>query len=803
MFRRTSSLFLLFSSLFSQIAIQGYVYDRDLHRPIGGALIQVLMGDSILSATFSDTTGYFLLQLPQGGRVSLKVEMAGYKPYYVDEIIVSSRRPWQGEIHLSSYEIEGVTITGTSGLTPVNEMALLSVRPFSVRETERYAGSRGDPSRMASNFAGVQGADDSRNDLIVRGNSPLSLIWRMNHIYIPNPNHFAIPGTNGGPISLLNNQYLANSDFYNGAMPSEFGNGTAAAFDLYMRNPTPTHFVKQFQLGLLGTELLLEGPLSKRKQHGPSFLLNYRYSTLQLFHLLRIPIGTNAIPFYQDGAFRLTIPSKKGRSLAFWGISGTSRIDIVLSTMEKPTDETLLYGDEDRDQYFRSSTALTGFQYLHPLTEKSYFSLNGGFTTQIVSVHHDKIFRHIENGAYVLDSLVPILGYRFQESSLPVHFFLKSTRSSSSRVKVGIHIVPYFLAYLDTVRQVFFASQDTVITPWRKRWDDQAQTLLLQPYIQWAFQPFPGIEVVTGFTGLYYSINVNSFSPFEPRLSLAYHLSEKAKLKFGTGLYSQTQPHFLYFFSDSVSQGNRILYNKNLGLTKSIHLVTGYEYLHPKGHYFLTEIYYQYLFNIPIEKDRQTPYSLMNAGTGFSRIFPPPLVNKGVGRNMGIEFTFQKPFNQDFFYLFTLSLFNSQYQGSDGRWYNSTYNGNFILNLLGGYAFQLKKATSLILSTKVTWSGSRRYGDIDTTATVFQQEVVFRDNENFNRYRFPNYFRWDVRINWIRVGERLTHEIGLDLINLTNQKNILTYTYVPNASNPLRYEYQLGFLPIFFYRINF
>lgn len=222
---RISAFVLIGPILFAQVTIHGYVYDKDLRKPIQGALVELLLEDSVVSATYSDTTGYFQIQVVQGGRFSLRVSFPGYKPYLQDEVIISPHRPWQGEIYLSSYELKGITIQSNTGLMPVNEMALLSVRPFTVRETERYAGSRGDPSRMASNFAGVQGADDSRNDLVVRGNSPLSLIWRMNQIYIPNPNHFAIPGTNGGPVSLLNNQYLANSDFYNGTMPPEFGNG--------------------------------------------------------------------------------------------------------------------------------------------------------------------------------------------------------------------------------------------------------------------------------------------------------------------------------------------------------------------------------------------------------------------------------------------------------------------------------------------------------------------------------------------------------------------------------------------------
>tara|TARA_B110000037_G_scaffold223139_1_gene302732 strand:- start:90825 stop:91316 length:492 start_codon:yes stop_codon:yes gene_type:complete len=163
---------------------------------------------------------------------------------------------------------------------------------------------------MVQNFAGAQGSDDSSNDIVIRGNSPSGVLFRMEGIDIPNPNHFARFGTTGGLISILNNNVMANSDFLTGAFPAEYGNAIAGVFDLKMCNGNNEKHDFMFQIGFNGAELMAEGPISKKK--GSSYLLNYRYSTLGLFKLIGINFGSTAVPNYQDGSFKLNFPSKKG-----------------------------------------------------------------------------------------------------------------------------------------------------------------------------------------------------------------------------------------------------------------------------------------------------------------------------------------------------------------------------------------------------------------------------------------------------------------------------------------------------------
>ena len=228
----------------------------------------------------------------------------------------------------SFIEQEAVVVTGRKKGQVINELALISSQQFSVSETDRYPGSRSDPARMASNFAGVGGADDSRNDIVIRGNSPLGVVWRVEGVDIPNPSHFSISGSTGGPVSILNNKILANSDFFMSAFPAEYGNSTSGVFDLKLRkgNDSKHEFTGQF--GFLGTELMAEGPMGKDGKS--SYLVMGRYSTLSLFSSLGIKIGTDAIPTYGDGAFKFNWKLKNGGALSLFAIGGASDIAIEI-----------------------------------------------------------------------------------------------------------------------------------------------------------------------------------------------------------------------------------------------------------------------------------------------------------------------------------------------------------------------------------------------------------------------------------------------------------------------------------------
>lgn len=210
------------------------------------------------------------------------VQMVGYEEVILSQIELKSAKELVLEIEMQEAvaRFDEVVISGRKNKEkPVNEMASVSARSFTVEETSRYAAAAFDPAGMAQNFAGVtSGGDDLYNEIVVRGNSPKGVLWRLEGVEIANPNHFAAGGGQGGAISMLSSTTLGNSDFYTGAFPAEYGNALSGVFDLKLRKGNTQKRESSFMIGALGLEVGTEGPLSKK--YGGSYLVNYRYSTL-------------------------------------------------------------------------------------------------------------------------------------------------------------------------------------------------------------------------------------------------------------------------------------------------------------------------------------------------------------------------------------------------------------------------------------------------------------------------------------------------------------------------------------------
>jgi hypothetical protein len=267
------------------------------------------------------------------------------------------------------------------------------------------------------------------------------------------------------------------------------------------------------------------------------------------------------------------------------------------------------------------------------------------------------------------------------------------------------------------------------------------------------------------------------------------------------GYHSQTQPLYTRYY---INEGNTTAHNEDLGLTYSKHVVLGYSHQLNKNFGLKTEAYYQDLSGIPVEI-AESSFSLTNAGSGFARVFPDTLNNSGTGYNYGLEVTLQRYFNKNWHALFSGCLYNSRYTPSDGIERNTSFNGQYAVNFLAGREFQIKNNT-LGLGIKATGAGGKRRGVVDHIASAEQGEVIFQDN-GFNESQFKDYFRFDIKTTYKINKNNITHEIGIDLVNVTSSKNILSYSYAPNNTPDLNDDvvenYQLGFLPIFYYRIDF
>ena len=290
--------------------VRGTAFDKDSKQPLIGAIVSVVSETKKLIAT-TDANGLFKIINVPLGRQTLKVTYLGYEPLSIPDIIVTAGKEVVLDLGLTEAlkKMNDIVISydrKKDRTVTNNEMASVSSRSFNPDDTKKFAGALGDPSRMAANFAGVVAGNDSRNDIVVRGNSPNAMLWQLEGVNIPNPNHFGSNFGTGGPVSMLNANNIGKSDFFTSAFPAQYGNANGGVFDLVMRegNNEKKEFIGQ--IGFNGFELGAEGPFSKKSK--ASYIFNYRYSTLGLMKAAGLNVGTGAAtPLYQDMNFKITV----------------------------------------------------------------------------------------------------------------------------------------------------------------------------------------------------------------------------------------------------------------------------------------------------------------------------------------------------------------------------------------------------------------------------------------------------------------------------------------------------------------
>ncbi|MES2514603.1 MAG: TonB-dependent receptor, partial [Bacteroidota bacterium] len=502
--------------------IRGTVLDKQTQSPLPGAVISILNSDPIM-ATTTDENGKFRFDNVLLGRKQLKIALISYKEKSQTVVLTTGKETVLNiELEESAVQGEEVVVTAEIDKTKTNnKMATVSSRVFSTEEANRYAGSRGDPARMAANFAGVSGANDSRNDIIIRGNSPLGILWRLNGLDIPNPNHFGSMGSSGGPISILNNNTLDNSDFMTGAFPADYGNATAGVFDLKMRTGNNEKYEFLGMVGFNGFELGAEGPFSKKKKNG-SFMVNYRYSTLSIFKYIGLDFGTgSAVPQYQDLTFKVDLPTKKAGKFTVWGIGGLSYAELLQSQQSKDNN---LYGYSGRDTYFRSNVGAGGISNTYLLNSSSYIKTNLGVSGQYNGIRADRV-----DTSTSPTTIRPEYRNTSYTTRYSGNFTYNKKFNSRNFVNAGL--------YADVYNTTFVDSIDSDGNGFVTLRNYKGQTALMRGFIQWKHSFSEKFSVNTGFTYQYLLLN-NSQSP-EPRLGLKYEFNKKQSVSFGAGLHSQ------------------------------------------------------------------------------------------------------------------------------------------------------------------------------------------------------------------------------------------------------------------------
>ena len=755
--------------------IKGKVIDKQSEFPLMGAEIVTRVNGQDYWAVCDEQGAYHINNVPIG-KINIKAHYSGFNTQSFTQIDLDSGKELVVNFALLE-KLEGLdeVIIKAKGKRSNVTFVTASASSFNVEQTDQYAGSLNDVSRMAMNYAGVSGSDDTRNDIIVRGNNPASLLWIVEGAMVPSPNHFSTSGSSGGPVSMLNINTLSRSDFLSGAFPANFGNTTSAAFDLQFRTPNKdeTEFVGQ--IGFAGVELGVEGPFSKKRDI--SYLLNYRYSTIAIFDLMGLDMGLGtAIPKYQDINAIVNIPTKKMGTFKLWTISGIGNIRFENKTEEDGNN----YIDLDDSELYKKNTNI-----ISGLTHKYFFNKK---TSSKVSISYSNIDEIVEIDTLGVDDKY----HRFFEDNLITSYTTIDAKINSkvnvkNKISGGVSYTNYGIDF------------DLKLTN-RYESNIDKNTALASAYINWQHRFTDDFVMNTGVR--YQHFTLNDQGAFEPRVGIKYN-TNKTSISLAYGLHSNIHPLLSYFTKQETAPLNFEYANTDLEFVKSHHFVAGINQKLGNKINVKLEAYYQYLFDVPVSHINTT-YSIINSGyndPGGSQLFYDELFNEGKGENYGLDMTFEYPLTNGFYGLLTGSLYESKYLAKDDIWRNTAWNGNYMTSLLTGKEIKLGIKSSLSFDINLNYAGGRRYTEIDKEASALAGEAVYLTDKSFEN-RLPDYFRTDLKISYKLNGKKINQEWQLDFRNAFNRKNVFSRNY-NISTGEIDTAYQTGFLPVMQYRILF
>ncbi len=773
--------------------IRGSVLDQQSDVPLIGVTIELL--DALEpTGVVTEPDGSFALEKVPVGRQTLRFSYIGYEGVTIPNIVVTSGKEVFLEVKMAeSYtQLNEVVVTAQVDKDKAgNELATISARQFSLEEVTRYSGARNDAARMAANFAGVNISDDSRNDIVIRGNSPTGLLWRLDGVAIPNPNHYSTLGTTGGPVSALNTNLLKNSDFLTSAFPAEYGNALSGVFDIALRSGNKENHEYTFQLAAFsGLEAMAEGPLEgkKRKEkgksegNGGSYLVSYRHSFAELAVEAGLNIGTTATPKYKDLSFKVDLPKTKFGNFSLFGIGGLSTIDFIGKDLA--ADD--FYGETDQNSYVTSQLGIIGLTHRLLLNETTYLK------TTIVASNSSNTYK--EERVLADQSVRQHLAVDDAVNRYTISSLLNKKYNARLTLRTGV------------IGEVFNLKNNLRDREARPDWvtlrDFNGNLGLLQAYAQSQYRLSERFTLNAGLHGQY--LTFNDTWAVEPRLAVNYHLTPSQTLNLGYGLHSQMQPLPMYFLQIQQVDGSFVRTNKDMEFTRSHQVVLGYDLKVGGDWRIKAETYYQALGNVPVESISGS-FSMLNVGADFG--FPEAqfLVNEGTGKNYGVELTVEKFFSRGYYVLVTGSLFDSKYKGSDGVERNTAFNNKYTLNFLAGKEVKIgkDKRNALTFDTKFTTAGGRYLTPIDLAASIAEGKQVFQENKAYSE-RIDPYLRWDVKFGYRLNSKKrkLSQQFFLDFQNVTNHENVFTYRF-NRQKGEVQQVNQIGFFPDVLWRVQF
>ncbi len=749
--------------------IRGIVTDSKSNTPIEYATINILRNPSLGAVT--DSLGEFRIKDVPVGRYNIQTSYMGYHTNIVNEVLVTSSK----EIHLDISLNENMQQLNEIVVHPevkkaelVNPMAITGGRMISMEEASRFANGFDDPARLSSAFAGVAG-DVGTNAIAIRGNSPQYTQWRLEGIEIPNPTHFAdLAGLGGGILSALSTQMIGNSDFYNGAFPAEYSNALSGVFDFHIRNGNNQKYEYAFQLGLMGIDLASEGPISKKR--GSSYLFNYRFSTTSLAS------GGESNLKYQDLSFKFHLPTKKAGIFSIWGLG-------LIDKNKADAEERSKWETQvDRQSAKNNMTKLVG-----GITHKYFIDENTYLRSSLSATYSED---HISANQQTLeDKSVPVGDIRNRKWDIVFNSYINKKFSPSHTNRSGITItgLNYDLDY--KVSPNFGLNK-----PMEQISKGNGESMVLSAFSSSVLAISRNVTAGLGITTQYLALNDNW--SLEPRVALKWMPVNRHSFSVAYGLHSRREKLDYYFIEQDID-GKKAT-NKYLDFSRAHHIGFSYDWNISSNLHLKIEPYYQYLYNIPVEEN--SSFSLINHEDFYlNRI----LINKGAGKNYGIDITLEQYMTNGFYYMLTGSVFKSKYKGRDNIWRNTRMDRGFLLNALAGKEWMVgkRKQNMFSVNARLFFHGGDRYTPIDEDKTNEEHDIILDESNAFSK-KFSPVLNGDISVNYRINKRKLSHEFSLKMLNVGIRTGMHFYEY-NEKTNKIKKENGTGIIPNVSYKLYF
>jgi outer membrane receptor for ferrienterochelin and colicin len=776
----TLTLFLLTLLASAQTGtLTGKVYNASDNQPIPFADV-VLENTNYYTTT--DENGWFVIDNIKPGVYNVVITLLGFEEERISEVSINNIRTQNLEVLLSenTAQLEEVIVKSNAFRTKAESP--VSVAKIGITEIMRSPGANRDISFVVRNLPGVATTNAFRNDLIVRGGSPGENKFYMDGIEIPNLNHFATQGSSGGPVGMVNVNFIQNVDFYTGSFPANRGNALSSVMDITSKMPNAKAFTGNVTIGSSDFGLTLDTPTGANS----GMLLSVRRSYLQfLFDALKLPF----LPVYNDVQYSHRFNLNDKNQLTLLGLGAYDDSKLNKNVNDGVTDTEILERNNfilNRLPSFKQWNYVVGANWKH-FTEKGFHELV--LSRNMLDNSNEKYLYNIETPANLLQD------YHSQE--IENKFRFQHTRNDGTwkwYAGLGIERVKYTN---ETFQKISVGSATQTLN-FESQLTFQKYALFAQTNTSFLDNKWDiSLSLRTDFTD-YSSKMENPFRQISPRIAMAYHISDKSKFVISAGKYYQLPAYTILGYRDS----DGTLVNKENGVQylNAMHYVAGYQYT-PKQYFQLKlETFYKVYKNYPF--DLNNGVSLANLGSDYGVIGNTPVNSDSNGRSYGIELSGTQKLTNRIFGSFTYTYVRSEFQNSEGEYIASAWDSRHILNVMGGYKFK----RDWELGMKFRLLGGLPYTPFDlqnsalkTVWDVNQQGVL--DYTQLNSERLPLTHALDIRMDKKWYFNKWALNLYLDIQNAYASKiknpDYFNVIYDSNGlpltseSNPNAYQFKL------------